>query len=100
MRFTPLRLSGAVAKALCVADDELIRLAYPRLNDVYEPVVGAVSMGAWAHDLAAAVPIVRGAGGFACGLDGGEPSLAHGKNGGIFANSHQTMNLLLEAVRA
>lgn len=95
-----IRLGGAVFKACSVADPGLIHDFDPSLLPPGEQIIGFVSPSAAAHDYKAAERIVKSAGGFACGVDGGELPLAKGKHGCVFANSEATRDLLLEAMQA
>ena len=64
MGYTPISEHGAVFKASCAADRELLRQY--RHNGVYDsgiPVVGFLSRGVYLHDVAAVTCIVREAGG-------------------------------------
>ncbi len=66
MGYTPVPEHGAVFKASCVADRELLR-QYP-YNGVYDlgiPVVGILTRKVYLHDIAAVTCIVREAGGVA-----------------------------------
>jgi len=97
---TVVRLGGAVFKACSVADPSLIHDFDSTLLPPGEQVIGFVSPSAAAHDYKAAERVVKSAGGFACGVDGGELRLTKGKHGCVFANSEDTRDLLLEAMRA
>lgn len=92
--FTPLPYKGAIFKGCCVADPSLIAVGHQEVP-LDQPVVGFLSESAWPHDYAASAVMVREAGGFACGLDGGELLLTGGKNGCIFANTADNQDLFL-----
>jgi len=102
---TPVRLGGAVFKALCVADPDLLETAPGVRAPRGQQVIGFVSPSAAAHDYAAAVPIVRnakrnGGGGYACALDGNELPLKAGKHGCIFAANEFVRDLLVGVMQA
>lgn len=99
MGFVTLGLKGAVFKASCVADPELLKAVNPNLNPDNLPIVGWVSDSAWAHDYAATTVLAREVGAYATGLNSQPPSLRAGKNGCIFAINEYVRANLATAMR-
>lgn len=94
-----VRCGGAVFKACAVADPSIMETQAKIVLGAGEQIIGFLSDNAHAHDYAAAVTIVREAGGIACNLTGGELQLTTGRHGCIFANNENVRDRLLEVMR-
>jgi len=98
MGYTTVSLGGAVFKACCVADPNLVSDFNSDLLPPDERVVGFVSDSAQAHDYAAAQAIAENAGVLVCGVDGGKLPLTAGKHGCVFAASEIARDDMIEAI--
>jgi fructose-1,6-bisphosphatase/inositol monophosphatase family enzyme len=94
---TPLKQFGAVFKACCVADPNLLAEYDPQVLPG-DAVVGFLSASTQAHDYAAAKVLISEAGGLACSLSGDDLALTAGRHGCLFANSPATRDRILDAI--
>lgn len=92
--FTPVAEHGAVFKACCLADKQLLeRYPYNKVHASGLPVVGFVSQGLYLYDIAAADVIVRAAGGVTM-----QPRNHGNKQPWVAANNPVVQRLLMQVI--